>query len=228
MNLEDIVLFNLLVSIPLILTHFCYNSVYIDESTQTNFTFLDEISDERHKAINAGIKYGSNIDYNNTKLELVTDSNNGNWDGVFSSDLYLMYSLHQAFKPLILFSRSMFIEAAQPGLTYINYLQANLHSNFRTLFLPIDGIIYNNSLIEYEIQQFFKKMRLISLDYTMNNLMYSRWNREFYDYSLKRNNLKTVLNDRPFNMPFSFNTNYRNLSRVDNFELPEISEFTDN
>jgi len=71
-------------------------------------------------------------------------------------------------------------------------------------------------------------MRLISLNYTMNNLMYSWQSGEFYNYSLKRNNLKTVLNNRPLNMSFSFNTNYRNLSRVDNFELPEISEFIDN
>ena len=142
-------------SIPLVLTHFCYNSVYIDESTQTNFTFLDEISDEGHKAINAGIKYGSNIDYNNAQLELVTESNNKRWDGVFDSDLYLLYSLHQAFKPLIVFSRNIFIEAAQPGLTYINFLQADFHSNIKKLFLPIDGIIYNNNLIGYEIQQFF-------------------------------------------------------------------------
>lgn len=145
------------------------------------------------------------LEENSIKLK-----NTNNWNYLFNTDVYNMYSNSEKFYDLINFDHQSFITFTAFKIMQIEFLEYRTKLElYKIIYGPKMHWSLNNfniTLIDYEIKYFFNKTKFMYCDYEMNNLLFKQYGNTYPHYEPFYTPLKHLI--KPEKIPYSYSPEY--------------------
>ena len=156
-----------------------------------------------------------------------------NWNNIFQEDVYEVYKNSNELQDFIYFPHDTFLTLTVFKLMRLTFLEDQVSGIIKKIIfkhpLNLNNNNFNYSMVHYECELFFNKIRYLYLDCYINDLLYKRYGSSYPLFNRHYTPLNQIIEKEK--IPYSFSPNYtkkyhfNNLYKNLNYTNRGISSF---